>query len=153
MWIKYEKMVRKSVIFATICWTLTLLGFYGIVATLKDGQLDFLIASFLVLMVLGGIVFTRQAVEHAKGIFVSDREISLPGLFRRKRLIAQEIEKNNHSRFSLLCERIAYQATSSVFLFERETNSYRCEFLVPGEEKGGYRFDQAILSPGGSDGC
>lgn len=98
---------------------------------------------------MGSFSPVRQ-LNNVKGTFVSDREIPLPGLFRRRRLIAQEIEKIivQDSFFSV--KGLFVRQYQVLFLLEREAH---CEFLVSGEERRDRRFDQAVLSSGGSDDC
>jgi len=90
MWIYDEKLIR-SLLFSMITqWIFSFVFF--LVVLYFVGAVWSMLLFFLPIIALTNIFETLQYFAYAKGIFISDFELVLPGIGRRK-FNAQELEK------------------------------------------------------------
>ncbi|WP_448521371.1 hypothetical protein [Pseudothermotoga sp.] len=90
MWIYDEKLIKSLLVSMIMQWIFSFVFF--LVVLYSVGALWSMLLFFLPIIALTNIFETLQYFAYAKGIFISDFELVLPGVGRRK-FNAQELEK------------------------------------------------------------
>lgn len=136
MWMTDPKYVRSLLIAVIFDWCFLLI-FATLLYSLRVEW--FILLTFLVLYVLSSLPNTLRFVNYSKGIFVSDFEIILPGVTRKK-FSAQELEKivlpdrrsrsrkNYVATFYLKGKRFSHSVTFSSAEKRQEIIELICEF-------------------------
>ncbi|AJC74906.1 hypothetical protein AJ81_09460 [Pseudothermotoga hypogea DSM 11164 = NBRC 106472] len=89
MWIYDEGLIRSLLVSMIMQW---IFSFVFLAVMYFAGVTWFVLVFFLPIIALTNIFETLQYFAYAKGIFISDFELVLPGVGRRK-FNAQELEK------------------------------------------------------------
>ncbi|WP_448516126.1 hypothetical protein [Pseudothermotoga sp.] len=90
MWLYDEKLIKSLLVSMIMQWIFSFVFF--LVVLYFVGALWSMLLFFLPIIALTNIFETLQYFAYAKGIFISDFELVLPGVGRRK-FNAQELEK------------------------------------------------------------
>lgn len=136
LWMTDPKYVRSLLIVMVFDWCFLLI-FATILYSVRVEW--FILLTFLVLYLLSALINTLRFVNYSKGVFVSDFEIILPGVTRKK-FSAQELEKivlsdrRSRSRksyvatFYLKGKRLSHSVTFSSAEKRQEIIELICEF-------------------------
>lgn len=124
MWIYDEGLIRSLLVSMIMQW---IFSFVFLAVMYFAGVTWFVLVFFLPIIALTNIFETLQYFAYAKGIFISDFELILPGVGRRK-FNTQELEKIILSRMQ---SKGRYSAT---FVFKKSSRSVMFSTLEKRQE-------------------
>ncbi|WP_448532398.1 hypothetical protein [Pseudothermotoga sp.] len=124
MWIYDEGLIRSLLVSMIMQW---IFSFVFLAVMYFAGVTWFVLVFFLPIIALTNIFETLQYFAYAKGIFISDFELALPGVGRRK-FNTQELEKIILSRMQ---SKGRYSAT---FVFKKGSRSVMFSTLEKRQE-------------------
>lgn len=136
MWMTDQKRVRSLLILVIFGWSFL----FAFASILYIAEVEwYVLLVFLAVYTLSAVISTLQFISYSKGIFVSDFEIILPGVTRKK-FSSQDLEKivlsdtrsrfgtNYFAMFYLKGKKLPYGVTFSSDEKRREIIELLCEF-------------------------
>jgi hypothetical protein len=124
MWIYDEGLIRSLLVSMIMQW---IFSFVFLAVMYFAGVTWFVLVFFLPIIALTNIFETLQYFAYAKGIFISDFELVLPGVGRRK-FNAQELEK------IILPKTRSRNRYSATFVFKKGSRSVMFSTLEKRQE-------------------